>query len=120
MARAFRSPRCRPDRRCCKRSLPKSTVPNLDGQIRVAGQIKSIFLDTPGVVDTDWYVEDPQPRLAIRVDQVKAAQHGIAVSDVAHALALATSGTQVGLLHDPTAREPIPLVVETRPRRPLF
>ena len=42
-----------------------------------------------GVVDTDWYVEDPQPRLVMRVDEVKAAQHGIAVSDVAHALALA-------------------------------
>jgi multidrug efflux pump subunit AcrB len=43
-----------------------------------------------GVVDTDWYVEDPQPRLVMRVDEVKAAQHGIAVSDVAHALALAS------------------------------
>ena len=38
--------------------------PDLDGQIRVAQQIKSIFLEhAPGVVDTDWYVEDPQPRL---------------------------------------------------------
>jgi multidrug efflux pump subunit AcrB len=43
--------------------------PDLDGQTRVAGQIKSIFQNTPGVVDTDWYVEDPQPRLAIRVDE---------------------------------------------------
>ena len=66
--------------------------PDLAGQTRVAQQIKTIFQNTPGVVDTDWYVEDPQPRLNIRVDEVKAAQHGIAVSDVAHALALATSG----------------------------
>ena len=36
----------------------------------------------------------------MRVDEVKAAQHGIAVSDVARALALAISGTQVGLIHD--------------------
>ncbi len=86
--------------------------PNLQGQIRVADRIKSIFEHTPGVVDTDWYVDDPQPRLVIRVDQVKAAQNGIAVSEVAHALALATSGMDVGLLHDPNAREPIPLVVE--------
>jgi multidrug efflux pump subunit AcrB len=86
--------------------------PDLDGQIRVASQIKSIFMHTPGVVDTDWYVDDPQPRLMIRVDQVKAAQHGIAVSAVAQALALATSGTDAGLLHDPNSREPIPLVVE--------
>ncbi len=35
--------------------------PDLDGQTKVAQQIKSIFQHTPGVVDTDWYVEDPQP-----------------------------------------------------------
>jgi multidrug efflux pump subunit AcrB len=86
--------------------------PNLDGQLDVARQIKAIFESTPGVVDTDWYAQDPQPRLVMRVDEVKAAEHGIAVSDVAHALALALSGQQVGLLHDPSAREPIPAVVE--------
>jgi multidrug efflux pump subunit AcrB len=92
--------------------------PDLDGQTRVAQQIKSIFQNTPGVVDTDWYVEDPQPRLVIHVDEVKAAQNGIAVSDVAHALALALSGTQVGLLHDGNAREPVPAIVEfDRPDR---
>ena len=36
--------------------------PDLDGQTQVAQQIKSIFQHTPGVVDTDWYVEDPQPQ----------------------------------------------------------
>jgi hypothetical protein len=82
--------------------------PDLDGQTQVAQQIKSIFQHTPGVVDTDWYVEDPQPRLVMRVDEVKAAQHGIAVSDVAHALALGISGTEVGLIHDQAAREPVP------------
>jgi multidrug efflux pump subunit AcrB len=86
--------------------------PDLDGQTQVAQQIKHIFQSTPGVVDTDWYVEDPQPRLRIRVDEVKAAQHGIAVSDVAHSLALANSGMQVGLLHDAAAREPVPAMVE--------
>jgi len=92
--------------------------PDLDGQTGVAEQIKSIFQQTPGVVDTDWYVEDPQPRLTIRVDQVKAAQHGISVADVARALALASSGMQVGLLHDGIAREAVPAVVElARPDR---
>ncbi|MBS1805591.1 MAG: efflux RND transporter permease subunit [Acidobacteria bacterium] len=86
--------------------------PDLDGQTRVAQQIKSIFQHTSGVVDTDWYVEDPQPQLRIHVDSVKAAQNGIAVIDVANAIALATSGTQVGLLHDDRAREPIPAVVQ--------
>ncbi|MGO9336996.1 MAG: efflux RND transporter permease subunit [Terracidiphilus sp.] len=71
--------------------------PDLAGQTQVAQQIKTIFQQTPGVVDTDWYVEDPEPRLVMRVDEVKAAEHGIAVSDVARGLALAISGTEVGL-----------------------
>ncbi len=92
--------------------------PQLDGQYRVAQQIKSIFQHTPGVVDTDWYVEDPQPELTIHVDQVKAAQNGIAVADAARTLQLATSGMEVGLLHDGNPREPVPTVVElARPDR---
>ncbi len=86
--------------------------PDLNGQTQVAQQVKSIFQNTAGVVDTDWYVEDPQPKITMRVDEAKAAEHGIAVSDVAHALALATSGMQAGLIHDRTAREPVPAVVE--------
>ena len=86
--------------------------PDLTGQTQVAQQIKSIFQHTQGVVDTDWYVEDPEPRLMMRVDEVKAAEHGIAVSDVSQALALAISGAQVGLIHDQTAREPVPAIVE--------
>jgi len=86
--------------------------PDPAGQTRVAQQIKEVFQHTAGVVDTDWYVEDPQPRLVLSVDEVKAAQHGIAVSDVAHALALASSGTEVGLIHDRASREPVPAIVE--------
>jgi multidrug efflux pump subunit AcrB len=48
----------------------------------------------------------------MRVDEVKAAQHGIAVSDVTHALALTLSGAQVGLIHDQSTREPVPATVE--------
>jgi len=86
--------------------------PDPAGQTQVAQQIKEIFQHTAGVVDTDWYVEDPEPRLVIRVDEVKAAQHGIAVTDVTHALALASSGAEVGLIHDGASREPVPAIVE--------
>src|SRR5208337_1307335 len=86
--------------------------PDMAGQTQIAQQIKSIFQHTGGVVDTDWYVEDPEPRLVMRVDEVKAAHHGIAVSDVSHALALVLSGTEVGLIHDQAAREPVPAIVE--------
>jgi len=86
--------------------------PDPAGQTQVAQQIKEIFQHTAGVVDTDWYVEDPQPRLVARVDEAKAGLHGISVSDVAHALMFATSGTEVGLIHDRGSREPVPATIE--------
>ncbi len=86
--------------------------PSLDGQIAVARDVKQILQQTPGVVDTDWYMQDPQQQLVMRVDEAKAALHGIPVAEVAQTVALATSGEQAGLLHDPHAREAIPAIVE--------
>jgi multidrug efflux pump subunit AcrB len=86
--------------------------PNFNGQVDVARQVKQIFTQTPGVVDVDWYVEDPQLQLDITVDQTKAALHGIATADVARALSVAESGIAAGLLHQKDVREPIPINVE--------
>ena len=92
--------------------------PNLQGQIAVARQVKQIFQQTQGVVDTDWYMEDPQQQLVMRVDEAKAALHGIAVAQVAQTLQLATSGMQAGLLHSQNSREAVPTTVELeRPER---
>ncbi|HTV83562.1 MAG TPA: efflux RND transporter permease subunit [Acidobacteriaceae bacterium] len=92
--------------------------PSLDGQIAVAREIKHIFATTPGVVDTDWYMQDPQPQLNFRVDEAKAALHGIPVTEIAQTLSLATSGARAGLLHAPDSREAIPTVVQfSRPER---
>lgn len=92
--------------------------PNPQGQIVVARQVKQVFQQTKGVVDTDWYMEDPQQQLIMRVDEAKAALHGIAVAQIAQALRLATSGMQAGLLHSPHSRETVPVEVELeRPER---
>ena len=37
--------------------------PDSSGQLNVARQVKQVFQQTPGVVDVDWYVEDPQPKV---------------------------------------------------------
>jgi len=104
MARAFKSARFHRGRRWCRLWWPKFTDQTL--LVRPGCPTDQVDFPThPGVVDTDWYVEDPEPRLIMRVDEVKAAQHGIAVSDVTHALALALSGDQVGLMHDQTSRD---------------
>ncbi|HET9699224.1 MAG TPA: efflux RND transporter permease subunit, partial [Terriglobales bacterium] len=85
--------------------------PNLDGQMKVAEQIKQIFKQTAGVVDVDWYVEDPQPKYDLKVDLDKAALHGVSAADVTRTVQIALAGTDVGLLHIPIDREAVPINV---------
>ena len=42
----------------------------------IAAAVKSIFERTPGVVDTDWYVDDPHSNVTLAVDGDKAAAGG--------------------------------------------
>jgi multidrug efflux pump subunit AcrB len=85
--------------------------PTHQGRIELANRIKGIFQNTPGVVDVDWYVEDPQTKYDIKVDVDKAALHGISASDVTRALQIGLGGAEAGLLHSPDAREDVPIVV---------
>ncbi len=77
----------------------------------VAQQIKSIFDRTPGVVDVDWYVEAPQPKVSLIVDGEKAAAAGLSPSDVASVVRMAGAGETVGLLHTEQAREDVPILL---------
>jgi multidrug efflux pump subunit AcrB len=80
-------------------------------RIALAAQIKSIFEQTPGVVDTDWYVEDPHAKITLTVDSEKAAAAGLSPSAVAAVVRMAGSGESAGLLHDERAREDVPIVI---------
>ncbi|HEV2306304.1 MAG TPA: efflux RND transporter permease subunit [Candidatus Acidoferrales bacterium] len=85
--------------------------PDYKTQTEIAAKIKTIFQQTPGVVDVDWYVEDPQKKFDLKVDLDKAALHGISAADVTRTLQIALSGASAGLLHDPAAREDVPIEV---------
>lgn len=85
--------------------------PDYKGQIELAVQIKKVFQQTPGVVDVDWYVEDPQTKYDMKVDLAKAALHGISPADVTRTLQVGLGGATAGLLHDPRSREDIPIEV---------
>jgi multidrug efflux pump subunit AcrB len=85
--------------------------PDYKGQIQVAKQIKQVFQQTPGVVDVDWYVEDPQTKYDIKVDLDKAALHGVSAAEVTRTLQIALGGSEAGLLHDPNSREDVPIEV---------
>jgi multidrug efflux pump subunit AcrB len=90
--------------------------PDYKGQIALAAQIKKVFQQTPGVVDVDWYVEDPQVKYDMKVDLEKAALHGISAADVTRTLQVGLRGASAGLLHNPQSREDIP--IEVRLARP--
>ena len=92
--------------------------PDHKGRIELAGKIKKIFQETPGVVDVDWYVEDPQTKYDLKVDLDKAALLGISAADVSRTVQIGLSGASAGLLHDPASREDVPIDVRlSRPDR---
>jgi multidrug efflux pump subunit AcrB len=80
-------------------------------RMAVAAEIKSIFEQTPGVVDTDWYVEAPHEKITLAVDGEKAAAAGLSPAAVAAVVRMAGSGESAGLLHDERAREDVPIVI---------
>ncbi|HEX6851998.1 MAG TPA: efflux RND transporter permease subunit [Candidatus Polarisedimenticolaceae bacterium] len=92
--------------------------PEYGRQIEVARQIRTLFEQTPGVVDVDWFVSDPQKKLDFAVEQDEAALRGIAAAEVSESLAIALGGAEVGLMHEPGYREDVPIQVRlARPSR---
>ncbi|MDR3748067.1 MAG: efflux RND transporter permease subunit, partial [Acidobacteriota bacterium] len=86
--------------------------PDYQQQIEMAKQIKHIFQTTPGVVDVDWYVEDPQVKYDLKVDLDKAAMHGVSAASVSRTLEIGLDGATAGLLHAPDSREDVPIRVQ--------
>jgi len=85
--------------------------PDPDERLRLAAGVKSVFDTTPGVVDVDWYVESERPKWRLEVDSDKASAAGLSAAEVASVVRMAGAGTSVGLLHDPRAREDVPVVL---------
>jgi len=85
--------------------------PDATRRTAVAAQVKAIFEQTPGVVDTDWYVEAAHPKVTLVVDSEKASAAGLSSATVASVVRMAGSGEVVGLLHDAQAREDVPIVM---------
>jgi multidrug efflux pump subunit AcrB len=90
--------------------------PDAGRRLELARTVRSTFEHTPGVVDADWYVESAQPKVRLEVDGEKAAAAGLSAAQIASAVSLAGAGLPAGLLHDPQAREDVPIVLRL-PRR---
>jgi multidrug efflux pump subunit AcrB len=85
--------------------------PDPSRRLELAGQVKSVLEGTAGVVDVDWYVAAPQPKRSLVVDEARASAAGVSAAQVSAAVHMATEGRTVGLLHDPDAREDVPIVL---------
>ena len=89
--------------------------PDETQRIALAREVREILAKTEGVVDIDWYVEAPQPKVRFVIDKAKAALHGISEAAVTQALQLAAQGQPVDLLHLPAEREDVPIIFELPP-----
>ena len=85
--------------------------PDEERQIGIAAEIKKIFLNTNGVVDVDWYVEEDQAKIDFVVEREKAAQNGITAEAVSQSLRTALGGASVGLAHMVKEKEPVEIIL---------
>jgi multidrug efflux pump subunit AcrB len=85
--------------------------PDYERLRELARQVLRVLDQTPGVVDTDWYMEENQVRANLIVDKEKAALHGISAAQINQTLQLAVRGMEVGLLHQPQEKEDVPVML---------
>ena len=82
------------------------------GQIRVAGQVRDVFLSTEDIVDVDTSIEALAPRWIVHVDRSRAARLGVDQAEVVEAITTALKGENVSYLHDPDAKYPVAIRME--------
>ncbi len=86
--------------------------PTEESRLALARKFIEIFKTTPGVVDTDWYIEADQPRARFVVDKEKSALNGISAESISQTLRLAVGGEGVDLLHVPYEKEDVEILVQ--------
>ncbi|HEY7320889.1 MAG TPA: efflux RND transporter permease subunit [Candidatus Binatia bacterium] len=86
--------------------------PDYGGQIQLAEKIRKLFESTPGVVDTDWYVEAEQKKIRFVVDREKAAYNGISAEQVTQSLKTALEGSEAGLAHMSREKEDVEIFLQ--------
>ena len=87
-------------------------APDDASRLKLAEEVKTIFKQTPGVVDVDWYIEADQPLDRFVIDKEKAALHGISAATISQTLKIAVDGEAVGLLHQPAEKEDVNIRLE--------
>jgi multidrug efflux pump subunit AcrB len=86
--------------------------PTEEDRLALAQKVIDIFHSTPGVVDTDWYIEADQPKVEFVIDKEKAALNGISAETISQTLKIAVGGESVDLLHVPREKEDVNIVLQ--------
>ena len=86
--------------------------PDEQSRVALAQEVRTIFAETDGVVDIDWYREQDRTKLVLVVDKEKAALNGLSEAEIGRAVALALSGQSIDLFHQPRDREEIDIVLQ--------
>jgi multidrug efflux pump subunit AcrB len=85
---------------------------NYEGQTEAAWEIRSVFENTPDIIDVDDSVEYPSAKFVVRVDRAKASRLGVAQSSVAEAMATVLAGEDASFLHGEKLKYAVPIRIE--------
>ena len=83
--------------------------PDEAGRIRTAERVRAAFASTPDIVSIDDSVEDPAPRVVLKVDQAKAALLGVSARDVVETMRMGLLGADVTPIHDGHSKYEVPV-----------
>jgi len=83
--------------------------PDAGAQMKLAKQVRAVFEATPDITAIDDTVLDPAERIVLRVDTAKAAQYGIAASEIARIAQLALASEDITPLHDGASKYSVPV-----------
>jgi len=86
--------------------------PGDDERVALAQAVKTIFADTEGVVDIDWYREEERNKLVLSVDKEKAALNGISEEAINRAVQTGLHGRSIDLFHQPKDKEEINIILQ--------
>jgi multidrug efflux pump subunit AcrB len=85
--------------------------PSAKAREEVANRVRTLFEETPGVVDVDTSLEAERPRVDLVLDRERAGLAGVSATAAVETLAGSGAGRQVARLDAPAGREPVPVEV---------
>jgi multidrug efflux pump subunit AcrB len=83
--------------------------PDEAGRIAVAKRVRAAFSARTEIVGVDDSIDDPAPKLAVRIDQARAASLGVASSDIVATMRVALDGDDATMLRDGQAKYGAPI-----------